>query len=123
MSYISGMLAAVPLAKKAAYLEYAQRAWPLFERHGALDMVENWGDEVPEGALTSFPMAVKLEPGESVVMSWITWPDKATSDACMASMQSDPAWEAMGEMPFDGKRMIFGGFETVLRCVGGQKEW
>lgn len=116
MAYISGMLAAVPTGNKAKYLEHATAAWPLFKQHGALSMVENWGDDVPDGKLTSFPMAVKLEDGETVVMSWITWPDKATSDACMASMQTDPAWEAMGEMPFDGKRMLFGGFETVFEC-------
>ena len=77
-------------------------------------MRECWGDDVPDGEVTSFPMAVRKEPGETVVFSWIEWPDKATRDKCMGAMRSDPRFEAMGAMPFDGKRMIFGGFEPIV---------
>ena len=76
-------------------------------------MTENWEADVPEGQVTSFPMAVKREPGEAVVFSWILWPDKASCDACWASSETDPRWAEM-DMPFDGKRMIFGGFETIF---------
>ncbi len=114
MAYVGGFVAAVKTDRKAEYVAFARKMWPLFKAHGALRMVENWGTDVPEGEVTSFPMAVQLAEGETVVLSWIEWPDKATWDACNASMQTDPAWEAMGEMPFDGKRMIFGGFETLV---------
>ena len=114
MAYISGFVAAVPTGNKDSYIEHARKAWPLFQQRGARRMVENWEDDVPDGKVTSFPMAVKRRAGEAVVFSWIEWPDKATSDACFASMQTDPAWEAMWEMPFDGKRMIFGGFEPLV---------
>ena len=69
---------------------------------------------VPDGKLTSFPMAVKLEESEVVVFSWILWPDKETAEACWSTMDTDERWAEMGEMPFDGKRMIYGGFETVF---------
>ncbi|MCV2891477.1 DUF1428 domain-containing protein [Lentibacter sp. XHP0401] len=120
MTYISGFVAAVPAGNKAEYVEHAKKSWPIFKKYGALRMVETWGDEVPDGKVTSFPMAVKLTDGETVVFSWIEWPDKAASDACMSSMQTDPEWEALGDMPFDGKRMIFGGFEALLDCSAGE---
>ncbi len=114
MTYVSGTVAAVPKAQKDAYIAFARKTWPLFRDYGALSMMENWGDEVPDGKLTSFPMAVKLEEGEVVIFSWILWPDKASSDACWGAMESDARWGELGEMPFDGKRMIFGGFKTIL---------
>ncbi|SNS46914.1 DUF1428 domain-containing protein [Tropicimonas sediminicola] len=117
MTYVAGFVQAVPEANKAAYLESARRAWPLFKDHGAVEMRECWGDAVPDGELTSFPMAVKAEPGETVVFSWVSFPDKATHDACMASMESDARWQEMFDpqaMPFDMKRMIFGGFEVAF---------
>ena len=114
MTYIGAFVAPVQTSRKEEYIAFARKMWPLFKAHGALRMVENWADDVPDGEVTSFPMAVKLEEGETVVMSWVEWPDKAASEACQASMQTDPAWEAMGEMPFDGKRMIFGGFGTIV---------
>ncbi|KPQ17382.1 MAG: hypothetical protein HLUCCO18_04960 [Rhodobacteraceae bacterium HLUCCO18] len=114
MPYVSGFVGAVPTANKEAYIAHARQAWTLFEKHGALETCECWGDEVPDGEVTSFPMAVKAQPDETVVFAWILWPDKATAQACMASMETDPAWSAMAGMPFDGKRMIFGDFEPIM---------
>ena len=113
MSYHTGSVAAVPTANREAYRAHAARAWPHFQRRGALRMVETWGEDVPDGTLTSFPMAVKLQEGEVVVFSWVTWPDRATADACFDKMQDDPDFANM-DMPFDGKRMMWGGFETVF---------
>lgn len=82
---------------------------------GALKVVECWGDDVPDGKLTSFPMAVKKQADETVVFSWIVWPDKATRDAGMARMMQDPRMKPdVNPMPFDGKRVIYGGFEVIL---------
>lgn len=114
MAYVDGFVAAVPEDGKDAYIAYASACWPLFRAAGALRMVETWGDEVPDGVHTSFPMAVKLEPGEVVVFSWIEWPDKATRDACHAAMPSQVEWANLGPMPMDGKRMIYGGFAPML---------
>lgn len=115
MSYVFGFLTPVPVANKQAYIDSAKAAWPLFKDYGALGMTEGWQADVPDGEVTSFPMAVKREEGEVVVFSWVMWPDKATADACMASMETDERWQQMA-MPFDGKRMIFGGFETVFEA-------
>ncbi|WP_068112398.1 DUF1428 domain-containing protein [Tropicimonas marinistellae] len=114
MTYVAGFVQPVPTAKKAEYLEIASRSWPLFKDHGALDMRECWGDAVPDGEVTSFPMAVKAEPGETVVFSWVSFPDKETHDACMATMETDPRWADFfaENMPFDMKRMIYGGFDV-----------
>lgn len=116
MTFIDGFVTPVPDARKDEYIAMARAAWPIFKDYGATALWECWGAEVPEGKLTSFPMAVKLEPGETVVFSWIAWADKADRDRCHASMEQDPRWkEACGpEMPFDGKRMIFGGFVPVF---------
>jgi uncharacterized protein YbaA (DUF1428 family) len=116
MSYVDGFVAAVPTANREAYLAHAEGAWAMFAELGAVSSWECWGDEVPEGKLTSFPMAVKAAPDETVVFAWIEWPDKATRDAAWQKMQSDPqAGDQMGEMPFDGKRMIYGGFMPIMR--------
>ena len=113
MSYVDCMIAAVPTADRQRYLEHATRAVEVFKRHGATRLVENWGDEVPDGKLTSMPMAVKCRPEETVVVSWIVWPDKATRDAGMQGVMGDPDMAA-NPMPFDGERLIHGGFETIL---------
>ncbi len=87
----------------------------IFKEFGALKSVECWGDDVPDGKLTSFPMAVKKEPGETVVFSWLVWPDKAARDAGWAKMMQDPRLQpGANPMPFDGKRLIYGGFEVAL---------
>ncbi|MEQ3626061.1 MAG: DUF1428 domain-containing protein [Celeribacter sp.] len=116
MAYISGFVAAVPHDNKQGYVDFARKSWSAFQRYGAQRMVESWEDEVPDGKLTSFPMAVQRAEGEAIVFSWIEWPDKASCDACMAAMESDPVFADMSPdtMPFDGKRMIYGGFTTVL---------
>jgi uncharacterized protein YbaA (DUF1428 family) len=116
MTYIDGFIAAVPEANRAAYIAYARATWELFRKAGALRMVEGWGDEVPDGVHTSFPMAVHRAEGEVVLFSWIEWPDKQTRDTCHGAMMQNPEWQALGEMPFDGKRMIYGGFRPVLDC-------
>jgi uncharacterized protein YbaA (DUF1428 family) len=114
MSYVDGFVAAVPRAGKEAYVDFARRAWALFRAHGALRNVEAWEDDVPDGEKTSFPIAVQRGADEVVVFSWIEWPDRATRDACFARMQDDPEFAALGDMPMDGSRMIFGGFVPVL---------
>lgn len=115
MSYIDGFVIPVPVSSKEAYRELARKAAPIFKRHGALKVVETWGVDVPEGKVTSFPMAVKCKPDEAVVFSWIVWPSNEVRDAGMKKVMEDPEMEALGpEMPFDGKRMIFGGFDVIL---------
>lgn len=110
-NYVEGFVVAVPTANRETYRQAAADAARLFRKHGALSLVECWGDDVPEGKLTSFPMAVKLKPDETVVFSWIVWPSKAARDQGNAAVMADP--DAPKQMPFDGQRMIFGGF-TVL---------
>lgn len=107
--YIDGFVAAVPAANKDAYIKMSKGYNAHCKKLGALKTVDCWGDDVPDGKLTSFPMAVKLEEGEVVCFSWIEWPDKATRDAATKEMMNDPEMAKM-EMPFDGKRMIYGGF-------------
>ena len=116
MSYVDGLVAPVPTANREAYLEHAEKTAALFKEHGALAVVECWGDDVPEGKLTSFPLAVKCEPGEVVVFSWISWPSRAARDEGWKRLMADPRMQpgAM-PMPFDGKRLIYGGFEVLLQ--------
>ncbi|HRH87649.1 MAG TPA: DUF1428 domain-containing protein [Rubrivivax sp.] len=115
MLYIDGFVAAVADAQRETYIRYAAGIAARLKQHGALRVVECWGDDVPEGKLTSFPMAVKREPGETVVFAWIAWPDKATRDAAHAKMAADPLTQPEhNPMPFDGRRLIYGGFQTVL---------
>ena len=114
MSYVDGFVIAVPTAKKEAYLKMAQESVPVFKKYGALRLVENWGVDVPEGELTSFPMAVQLKPDETVVFSWIEWPSKEVRDTGMEAAMEDPFFAQEDAMPFDGKRMIFASFETIL---------
>lgn len=114
MTFVNGMVASVQDAKKDIFIGMAKAMKPIFQRHGALDVVDCWGVDVPEGKVTSFPMAVQCEPGETVVFSWIEWPDKETADTGMQAAMSDPEMEPhLASIPFDGKRMIFGGFEKI----------
>lgn len=114
MVYVNGMVGSVPDEKKEVYAKMSHALGPVFRRHGALEVVDCWGVDVPEGKITSFPMAVQCKPGETVVFSWITWPDKPTADAGMQSTMEDPEMQGQMEaMPMDGKRMIFGGFEMI----------
>lgn len=111
-NYVDGFLVPVKASNKAAYLSVATMASELFKKHGALSVVECWADDVPQGKLTSMPLAVKLEEGEAVVFSWVVWPDKATRDKGMKAFMEDA--DMPKEMPFDGKRMIYGGFQPIL---------
>jgi uncharacterized protein YbaA (DUF1428 family) len=123
MSYIDGFVIACPKANKDKFIAHARQGDSVFIEFGALRVVECWGDDVPEGEFTDFRMAVKAEPDEAVLFSWIEWPDKATRDAGMAKMMemmNDPAKldprmdPAKNPMPFDGKRLIFGGFQPIV---------
>jgi uncharacterized protein YbaA (DUF1428 family) len=115
VTYVDGILVAVPTANKEAYRRHAADAAVVFKKHGALSLVECWGDDVPEGKVNSMHTAVMRKPDETVVFSWITWPDKATRDAGMPKVFAEMAASMSGAaMPFDGKRMIFGGFEMIV---------
>jgi uncharacterized protein YbaA (DUF1428 family) len=114
MTYVDGYVLAVPTANRAAYQKVAEDAAILFKECGALKVVECWGDDVPEGKLTSFPMAVKCEENETVVFSWIVWPSREVRDRGNEMVMKDPRMQADKEMPFDGKRLIFGGFEMIV---------
>lgn len=113
MSYITGFLTPVKIADKDRYIESSRKAWPAFQRYGCLEQVETWGEDIPPGKVTGFDLAVKLEEGEVPVFSWLRWPDRATADKCWAEMQNDPDFQNM-DMPFDGKRMMWGGFAPIF---------
>ena len=117
MNYIDGYVAAVPTANRETYRVFAEKMAVVFKKHGALNVIENWGDDVPEGKLTSFTMAVKREESESIVFSWITWPSRAVRDEAWKVVMKDPAMQGEGlSKLFDGKRMIFGGFQTIVQA-------
>jgi uncharacterized protein YbaA (DUF1428 family) len=107
--YVDAFVTAVPAANKAAYVAAALAFSKLVKEYGATRTVECWGDDVPDGKVTDFRRAVKAEEGEVVVVSWIEYPSKEVRDQANARMQSDERMKSM-DMPFDGKRMIFGGF-------------
>ncbi len=113
MRYVDGMLCAVPTANKQAYLEHAKTAAGLFEKHGAVALAECWGNDVPEGRMNSMNSAVMRKPDETVVLSWIVWPSKEVRDEAWEKIRIDTTMNA-DTMPFDGQRMIFGGFEALL---------
>jgi uncharacterized protein YbaA (DUF1428 family) len=115
MPYVDGFVAAVPAANKEAYRKHAKEAAALFKEFGAVRVVEAWGDQVPDGQITDFKRAVQAKGDEVVVFSWIEYPDKSVRDSVMEKMMSDPRMQALGtQMPLDGQRMIFGGFEVLL---------
>lgn len=114
MTYYTGFVAAVPTAKRDAYLDHARSSWPFFQRHGALRMVECWGEDVRRGKQTDFYRATDAAEDETPVFSWVEWPDRETCDAAWAQMMSDQEMAAMGEMPFDGNRMFWGGFAPIV---------
>lgn len=115
MTYIEGFVAAVPTAKKEEYRRHALEAVPLFKEFGVSRMVENWGDDVPKGKVTDFQGAVQAKDDETVVFSWFEYPDRATRDEAHEKIMNDPRMKAMGaDMPFDGQRMIYGGFDSFV---------
>lgn len=115
MTYIEGFVAAVPTGNKESYRKHAADALPLFKEFGVARMVENWGDDVPRGKVTDFYGAVQAKEDETIVFSWFEYPDKAARDAAVERMMNDPRMKDMGaDMPFDGKRMIYGGFDAIV---------
>jgi uncharacterized protein YbaA (DUF1428 family) len=114
MSYIDGLVIAVPTADKQKFIEHARQLDPSFIELGAIRVIEGWGDDVPDGIVTDFRRAVLATAEETVAISWIEWPDKATRDAAMKKIMEDPRMDpptpGNPPMPFDGKRMVFGGF-------------
>ncbi|NVJ10698.1 DUF1428 domain-containing protein [Myxococcus sp. AM001] len=119
MAYIDGFVIAVPAANKEAYRQAAVAGAPLYREFGATRFVECWGDDVPEGKVTDLRRAVKAEPDEVIVFSWLEYPSKAVRDEANAKAYRDPRMKELGaHLPFDGKRMIFGGFVPDLHEGG-----
>lgn len=115
MTYVDGCVLAVPTSKREAYRKWAEEMDQIFKDHGALQLVDCWGDDVPDGTETSFPMAVKCQPDETVCFSWILWPSREVRDAAWEKVMADPRMDQdTSPMPFDGNRMIFGGFEMLV---------
>jgi uncharacterized protein YbaA (DUF1428 family) len=112
--YTDGFVVPVPQGKREAYRELASRMAKEFRKHGARRVVEAFSNDVPKGEVTDFYRAVKAEDGEGVVFSFIEWPDKQTRDEAWAKIMADESLKPQGDMPFDGKRMFWGGFETIL---------
>jgi len=113
--YINGFIVPVPADKKDAYKSISEQFWEIAKDYGALNHVEAWEADVKDGKHTDFRRAVDLQPGEKVVFSWVIWKDRATAEASQETMMADPRMKAMGtDMPFDGKRMVFGGFEPLV---------
>jgi len=115
MSYVDGFVLAVPTANREKFINHATEGDSVFITYGALRVLECWGDDVPHGQQTDFHRAVQAREDETVVFSWIEWPDKATRDAGMKKMMDDPRMDPeKNPMPFDGKRLIYGGFAPIL---------
>ena len=113
MPYIEGFVAAIPTANRDVYIEHAKTGSEFFKKLGATRVIECWGDDVPKGEVTDFYKATQAKDDETVIFSWVEYPDKATRDAANEKMRSDP--EAMNmDMPFDAQRMFWGGFEQVV---------
>ena len=114
MTYIDGFVLGVAEADRDKFIEHAQIVDAIFIAHGALRVVEAWEDDVADGTQTDFRRAVAAKPGERIVFAWIEWPSKAVRDEAMPKAMADPRMTAAPAMPFDGKRMIFGGFTPVV---------
>ena len=120
MTYVQGFVTAVPTANRQAYLAHARQALPLFKEFGAGRMVEAWGDDIPKGKRNDFQGAVQATAEETVVFGWMEYPDRDARDRFHEKMMSDPRMQALPEMPFDGKRMIFGGFDPFVDAGHGR---
>ena len=119
MNYVDGFVLPVPKKKVAAYRSMAKLASKVWMQHGALGFYESIADDVPYGKRTSFPRSVKLKRGETVVFSWIIYKSRAHRDKVMKKVMKDPRLNTMmsgKEMPFDAKRMIFGGFKVIVEA-------
>ncbi len=116
MSYVDGYIVPVPVENKQKYIAQAEKMAEVFKEYGAIEVVESWADDVPEGELTSFPKAVKIKDNEAVVFSWVVWPSKQVRDEGWKQLMEDPRMNpSENPMPFDGKRLIYGGFSTIIR--------
>ena len=111
--YVSGFVIPVPEGNKETYRTMAADAAKKFKDLGATEIFEGWEEDIQDGQNTDFRQAVKAEPGEKIVFSWMTWPDKATADTAYAKMMEDGQMNP-DEMPFDGRRMIWGGFSPIF---------
>ncbi len=114
MSYVDGFVVPVPAGNKEAYRKMAAEAWTMFKGYGAQRLVECWGDDVPDGKVTDFKGAVKATGDEVVVFSWIVWPSKEVRMAAYEKMKGDGNMTMGSDAPFDGKRMIYGGFTMLV---------
>ena len=120
MAYVDGFVCPVPVENKESYLAHARETGEYFIKYGAIEWVECWGNDVPDGEVTSFPLAVKLKPGETAVFAWIVWPSKEVRDEGMAKLMEEPIFSDESiVMPFDGKRMIMGGFDVIAHGKAG----
>jgi uncharacterized protein YbaA (DUF1428 family) len=120
--YIDGFVVPVPEGKRDAYRELASKMAKVFRQHGATRVVEAFSNDVPKGEVTDFYRAVKAEDGEGVVFSLIEWPDKAKRDEAWKAIMADESLKPQGDMPFDGKRMFWGGFEKILDTAQQQTQ-
>lgn len=119
MAYVDGFVTAVPVKNKDAFIEHARKGDAVFLEYGAKRILECWGDDVPKGEQTDFRRAVQAKDDEAVLFSWIEWPDKATRDAAMPKVMEDPRLKPENNpMPFDGRRMIYGGFAPIVEMGG-----
>lgn len=114
MMYVQGFVVPVPEANRDDYLAVAGRFDRWLIDHGASEVMEAWEERVEDGKHTDFRRAVAAEPGEKIVFSWVIWPDRAAAEAAEKAMEDDPVLSEMSDMPFDGRRMIYGGFSPVL---------
>lgn len=114
MAYIEGFVTAVPTANREAFLEHSGKAASIIREFGASRVTDAWGDDVPDGKVNDFKGAVQAKADETVCFGWMEFPDKSARDAMSEKMMSDPRLRELGDMPFDGMRMIFGGFEPIL---------
>jgi len=118
MTYIDGFVIAVPTANKQKFIAHATEGDSVFIEFGATRVLECWGDDVPEGTVTDFRRAVQAKDDETVVFSWIEWPDKQTRDGGMQKVMADPRMQPdANPMPFDGKRLVYGGFSPVVELA------
>ncbi|HEY0181291.1 MAG TPA: DUF1428 domain-containing protein [Rhodopila sp.] len=119
MTYFQGFVIPVKTGKRQAYLDMATKVAPIFAEYGALRTVECWGNDVPDGKVTDFRKAVQAKDDETVVFAWVWWRDKATCEAAAGKMMADERMKPDGELPFDGQRLIYGGFEVSFDTGAG----
>lgn len=116
MSYVDGVVIPVPVANKERYTDLAKKMADMFKQHGAIQVVECWSNDVPEGEITSFNLAVKRKDDEAIVFSWIMWPSKDVRDEAWEKIMAAGDMHGPDGMPFDGKRLIYGGFDAIVEA-------